>query len=229
MPKAMPQFETGAEALGSRRPRPMADSPVLLEIACGDLREAMAADDGRADRIELCSALELDGLTPSLGTAVEVMRQLTTPFVAMVRPRAGNYVYTPLELSVMLQDAQLLLDAGAAGIVVGCLDGNGEVDFRPCKQLAAVAGESDVVFHRAFDQVTDRFTALETLIDLGFKRVLTSGGAKTALEGARQIRALVEQADGRIEILPAGGIREHNVEAVIRQTGCEQVHLSLRP
>lgn len=225
---AAPQLETGARAQTDRRLRLMANTRILLEIACGDLREALAADDGRADRIELCSALELDGLTPSLGTAVEVMRHLTTPFVAMVRPRSGDFVYTPLELSVMLQDAQLLLDAGAAGIVLGCLNDDGEVDFRPCKQLVALAGESDVVFHRAFDQVKDRFTALETLIDLGFKRVLTSGGAKTALEGARNIRTLVEQADGRIEILPAGGIREHNVEAVIKQTGCEQVHLSLR-
>ena len=201
---------------------------ITLEIACGDLRDALAAESARADRVELCSALELEGLTPSLGTAVEAYRLLSIPFVAMVRPRAGDFVYGSGELGVMLRDAQLLLDAGAQGIVVGCLTSGGTVDARACEQFVALAGESETVFHRAFDRIRDQMTALQTLMDLGFTRVLTSGGAPTAAQGAKKIRSFVERSAGRIEILPAGGIRENNVEAVITQTGCTQIHLSRR-
>jgi copper homeostasis protein len=206
----------------------MKQRPIILEIACGDLRDALAAESARADRIELCSALDLEGLTPSLGTAVEVFRRISVPFVGMVRPRAGDFVYSSGELSVMLRDAQLLMDAGASGIVVGCLTNSGTIDARACEQFVALAGESETVFHRAFDRVKDQMVALQTLMDLGFTRILTSGGAPTALSGARRIRQFVERAAGRIEILPAGGIRENNVEAVVLQTGCEQVHLSRR-
>jgi copper homeostasis protein len=201
---------------------------IQLEIACGDLNDALAADAARSDRIELCSALELEGLTPSLGTAVEVYRLARTPFVAMVRPRPGDFVYSRAEQEVMLRDAQLLMDAGAEGIVLGCLTSSGTVDARACEPFVALAGDADTVFHRAFDRIRDQLAALEVLMDLGFTRVLTSGGAPTALAGARKIRALMERAAGRIEILPAGGIRENNVEAVVTQTGCDQVHLSRR-
>ena len=128
----------------------------------------------------------------------------------------------------MVRDAQLLLDANVAGIVFGCLTRDGLVDAHACEPFVALAVGTETVFHRAFDQIKDQLSALDVLIELGITRVLTSGGAKTALEGARRIRALVERAAGRIEILPAGGIREENVEAVVKQTGCEQVHLSRR-
>jgi copper homeostasis protein len=201
---------------------------ILLEIACGDLRDAIAAAEGGADRLELCSALELDGLTPSLGTALEVYRSAGVQFVAMVRPRAGDFVYGDDEVGVMLHDAQLLLDAGANGIVVGCLTRDHEIDARACARFAALAEGHAVVFHRAFDRIKEPFGALEILVDLGFTRILTSGGTKTALEGVKRLRELVERADGRIQILPGGGIRENNVEAVVKQTGCSQVHLSRR-
>ena len=216
------QGRTGSGARGSR------ESRILLEIACGDLRDAMAAASGGADRLELCSALELDGLTPSLGTALEVYRAARVEFVAMVRPRAGDFVYSDAEVLVMLHDAQLLLDAGAAGIVVGCLTRDKEIDARACARFAALADGSSIVFHRAFDRVKEPAAALEMLVDLGFTRILTSGGKKTALEGVKEIRELVQRADGRIEILPGGGIREDNVDVVVKQTGCSQVHLSRR-
>ncbi len=201
---------------------------ILLEIACGGLDDVLAAVRAGADRLELCSALELGGLTPSLGAALEVRGVTSTPFVAMVRPRAGDFAYSPAELRVMERDANLLLEAGASGIAFGCLTAEGSVDAESCRRVVRCAGASETVFHRAFDEVGDQLHALDLLVDLGVTRVLTSGGAKTALEGARRLRALVERAGGRIEILPAGGIREHNVEAVVRQTGCEQVHLSRR-
>lgn len=208
---------------------------ITLEIACGSIQDAMIADRGGADRLELCSAMELGGLTPSLGLAFEVSERCTTPFVAMIRPRAGGFRFGGPDLAVMERDASLLLEAGASGIVFGCLTGDGDVDVKACRRLMRAAGRNEsvfhpveAVFHRAFDEARDQLGALDVLIDLGFTRVLTSGGAKTALEGVARIRQLVEKAAGRIEILPGGGIREHNVEAVVKQTGCEQVHLSRR-
>ncbi|HEY2806168.1 MAG TPA: copper homeostasis protein CutC [Gemmatimonadales bacterium] len=201
---------------------------ILLELACGSLDDALAAVRARADRIELCSALELEGLTPSLGTALEVDRFTSVPFVAMVRPRAGDFVYSLAELRVMDRDARLLAEAGASGIVFGCLTHEGRVDEASCDRVLSACNGCETVFHRAFDQVKDQLEALDVLIGLGVTRVLTSGGAKTALEGVKKIRALIERAEGRIEILPAGGIRDHNVESVIKQTGCDSVHLSRR-
>lgn len=201
---------------------------IVLELACGSLDDALAAVRAHADRIELCSALELDGLTPSLGTALEVDRISSVPFIAMVRPRSGDFVYSLAEIRVMDRDARLLMEAGASGIAFGCLTREGRIDEQSCERILSACNGSDTVFHRAFDQIADQLEALEILMRLGVTRVLTSGGAKSALEGAKQIRSLVERAAGQIEILPAGGIREENVEAVIRQTGCDAVHLSRR-
>lgn len=159
---------------------------------------------------------------------LEVADLVDAPFLAMIRPRAGDFVCSTAELAVMERDAALLLDAGAEGIVFGCLTKDREVDVEACRRLIEVAGHAETVFHRAFDEARSAFQALDDLIGLGVTRVLTSGGAKTALEGVGRIRALVERAEGRIDILPGGGIREHNVEAVVRQTGCHQVHLSRR-
>jgi copper homeostasis protein len=203
-------------------------SRILVEICCENLADAVAAEAARADRLELAQALELGGLTPSPGLALVVGARVTIPFVAMVRPRGGDFVYKGAELSVMERDAGLLLEAGAAGIVFGCLTSDDRLDEQACARLIAAADDADVVFHRAFDRLKDPFDALETLIDLGVSRVLTSGGAGTALEGADRIRMLVERAAGRIEILPGGGIREENVEQLVRRTRCTQVHLSRR-
>ena len=200
---------------------------LLLEIACGSIADARVAATG-ADRLELCAALEVGGLTPSIGAALEVDAAVAVPFVAMLRPRAGDFVCSVAELAVMERDAALLLEAGASGIVFGCLTQDGQVDVLACRRLIEVAGAAETVFHRAFDEARAPFEALETLADLGLTRILTSGGARTALEGVARIRALVDRAAGRIEMLPGGGIREHIVAAVVRQTGCDQVHLSRR-
>lgn len=203
-------------------------SRIVVEICCENLADAVAAEAARADRLELAQALELGGLTPSPGLVLVVGSHVGVPFVAMVRPRGGDFVYSGAEVDMMERDAGLLLEAGASGIVLGCLTRDDRIDERACERLIAVADRAEVVFHRAFDRLDDPLDALETLIDLGVSRVLTSGGAKTALEGAERIRALIERADGRIEILPGGGIREENVEQVVRRTGCTQVHLSRR-
>jgi len=203
-------------------------SRILLEIACASVADAIAATRGGADRLELCSALELQGLTPTPGMLTAVCRRVDLPVMVMVRPRAGSAVYTSTEWAVMESDAELLIHGGAAGIVFGALDGRGRVDERRCRGMALLAEGAETVFHRAFDEIADPMVALESLIACGVTRVLTSGGAPTALEGAERIRALVEHAADRIEILPGGGIREGNVAEVVRRTGCAAVHLSRR-
>src|SRR5690348_7055655 len=198
-------------------------SKLTLEISCPSAGDGTAAAAAGADRIELCSSVFLGGLTPSAGTIVEARARLTVPFVVMLRPRRGGFCYTDLEFAEMERDAEFAITHGTAGLVFGILQKDGAVDRRRCKQLKHIAGKRASIFHRAFDIVPEPFRALDELIDLGFTRVLTSGQQQNSLEGADLIKRLVEHANGRIEILPAGGIRPNNVKEVLRRTGCRQV------
>jgi copper homeostasis protein len=207
--------------------------PVLLETIVSSLDDARAAAAGGADRFELCSALALGGLTPSLGLLEAIKQELATPVIFMVRPREGGMAYTEGEFRVMERDAALALEAGADGLVFGFLTADGAVDVARCRRFlegvwrTAGARRVQFVFHRAFDVAADPATALEQLIDLGCTRVLTSGRAARAVDGLEAIRRTKEQAAGRIEILPGGGIRVENVAEVVRATGVDQVHLSI--
>jgi copper homeostasis protein len=206
---------------------------VLLEVCVESVDDAKAAARGGAGRIELNAALTLDGLTPSIGLLAEVRRAVGArfPVIAMARPRAGDFVYSDSEFRVLLRDAALALEHGADGIAFGILTASGDVDMKRCRRVMGVTktGASVVaVFHRAFDQVRDPFAALEQLIDLGVRRVMTSGHQPTALRGARLIAELLDHAAGRIEILPAGGIRPANARAIVDRTRCDQLHSSLR-
>lgn len=204
---------------------------ILLETIVSSLHDARAAAAGGSDRFELCSALALGGLTPSLGLLRAIKAELSIPVMFMVRPREGGMAYTDGEVAVMEQDAELALEAGADGLVFGFLTPEGGVDTWQCqaflKRCSRVAAGKHWVFHRAIDVVGDGETALEQLIDLGFTRVLTSGRARLAVAGVAEIRRMIEQADGRIEVLPGGGIRLNNVLDVVRQTGASQVHLAV--
>jgi copper homeostasis protein len=202
--------------------------PVLLEVCVASVDDARTAVAGGAKRLELNSALTLGGLTPSLGLMIEVRRHVPVPVVAMVRPRPGGFGYSDTDFDVMRRDADLLLQHGADGLAFGLLTEKGDVDRRRCRILRDVCGEREVVFHRAFDVTPDPFAALEVLIDLGFTRVMTSGQEATATEGAELIAELRERAAGRIEVMAAAGINAGNVAALVRRTGCRQVHASVR-
>lgn len=199
---------------------------ILLEIVCAAMDDAVEAQAGGADRIELGSAASLGGLTPSLGTLIEVKRRTSLPVVAMVRPREGGFCYSHDEFVAMLRDTELFLSKGADGLVFGVLREDGSLDTERCRQINNLVRPREAVFHRAFDVVPDPAIALEELIDIGITRVLTSGQKRTALEGAPLIASLIQQARGRIEVLPAGRIRPDNVAEVVAATGCTQVHLS---
>lgn len=199
---------------------------MIVEAVCCSLEDALAAERAGASRVELCSAIELGGLTPSVGLVRAVKEKCGLPAVAMVRPRAGGFAYRSHEIEVMARDCRALLEAGIDGLVIAALTPGRLVDEAACALLLNMAGDGkQLVFHRAFDATPDLFASLETLITLGFTRILTSGGSDTALEGASTLRRLVEQAKGRIEILPAGGVRASNARAILAQSGATQLHL----
>ena len=199
---------------------------IPIEIVCCSVDDCVEAVAGGADRIELCGAITLGGLTPSIGTLFEAKRNVNIPIVAMVRPRGAGFHYTDHEFETMLADATALIDYGADGLVFGILDGDGRLDTSRMQRLVDICGDRDKVCHRCFDVVPDPFSTLDQLIDLGMTRLLTSGQRAYATDGVDLIRRLVERADGRIEILPAGGLRMHNIIDFISSTGSRCVHLA---
>lgn len=206
----------------------MAAGKLLLEVCIDSVEDAEAARDGGADRLELNAALGVGGLTPSLGCLIEVKAAVDLPVMVMIRPRPGGFAYSDAEFRVMLRDLALALDHGADGLVFGVLRADGCVDRERCRRLVEAASGRPAVFHRAIDVTPDPFEALETLIELGFERVMTSGQEENAYQGAATIAALIERARGRIEVLPAGGINRFTLADVVARTGCDQVHGSLR-
>ena len=200
---------------------------ILFEVCCGCTEDAVQAERGGADRIELNSALFLGGLTPSIG-ALEVK----IPVMCMVRPREGGFCYTAFDYDTVCRDALALVRAGADGIVFGFLNDDGTVDAARCAdflgRVRAENPEVETVFHRAIDVVPDVFAALDTLTALGVTRVLTSGQRASAPQGAETIRKMLAHAAGRIDILPGGGINAGNVRGFIAETGVKSVHASAR-
>ena len=197
---------------------------VLVEV-CVDTTEGLAeAIRGGAGRIELCSALDLGGLTPSVG----MMRRAAgsgVPVFAMIRPRAGDFVWSPDEMAVMEQDIEAARLAGLQGVVLGASRPDGRLDTDVLDLLIRRAGDMSRTLHRCFDLVPDPLQALEQAIDLGFARILTSGGQKTAAEGAAQIATLLDRARGRIIILPGSGIRAGTI-GPLRRLPLSEVHSS---
>jgi copper homeostasis protein len=200
---------------------------ILLEICCGSIDDAIEAQRGGADRVELCSALFLGGLTPSLGTLQEAKARLKIPVIVMVRPRSGGFCYTDAEFATMERDAALAIEHGADGVVFGILKRDGAVDLERTRRIRELIGlHRQAVFHRAFDVTPEPLRAVDQLVDLGITRILTSGQENTVAQGVGLIRAVIEHARGRIEIMPGGGIMPHEIAMVIERTGCTQIHLT---
>lgn len=201
----------------------------LLEVCVDDIAGLDAAQQGGADRIELCSSLGCGGLTPSAGLMAEAARH-SLPVIALIRPRSGGFVYSEAEARVMLHDIARAAELGLAGVAIGALTPARQLDLPLLERLirAAADGQLQLTLHRAFDLVRDPGAALEAAIALGFQRVLTSGGAPTATAGTAQLAALVRQSQGRIRILAGSGIRPGNVTALLAATGVHEVHASCR-
>ncbi len=206
----------------------MAHQINVLEVCVASVQDAIEAVAGGADRLELNAALELGGLTPTAGQLTEVKQVAAVPIIVMVRPRGAGFCYSPAELRVMLRDAESLLESGADGIAVGVLTEGGRPAEDVCRQLVRLAGARQIVFHRAFDAVKDPRQALGQLSELGFTRVMTSGQAPSAWEGAGRIATWQEEFGAVLELLPAAGVNPDNAAQLLRRTGCHQLHGSFR-
>ncbi len=197
---------------------------VLFEVCVEGVDGVLAAAEAGAKRVELCASLFTGGLSPSPGTVAEAVKIPDVDIMCMVRPREGDFCYTDAEFATMLSDIEAYKAAGVSGVVFGVLMPDGTIDKLRTAALVARARPMLVTFHRAFDVTVDSYAALEDLISLGIDRVLTSGQAATAPLGAEVIAKLVEQAAGRIIILPGCGIEPGNVVELIRATGVTEVH-----
>ena len=200
---------------------------VLLEICATSLDYAVAAERAGADRIELCSDLECGGVTPSIRSMKAVRARLRIPIHVLIRPRAGDFVYSAREFSVMGEAIQTAKDVKMDGIVVGILDRDSRVDVARTRQLVELAQPLPVTFHRAFDETRSWRDSLEAVIQTGAKRLLTSGCRPKATEGLATLAGLVKVAGKRLSVMPGGGITPANVVRVVRATSAGEVHASL--
>lgn len=201
---------------------------ILLETCCGSAEDAIEAYKAGSPRVELCSNLFLGGLTPSIGSLRLVKKETNLCVMAMVRPREGGFCYTDTEFRVMMEDAASMLNEGADGLVFGFLHEDGTVNLERTAELVKLckgAGKQSV-FHRAFDVVPDWKTALDSLAGLGVTRILTSGQEYDVSLATDTVREMIRYAGERIEVMPGAGITLKNVERVIRETGCSQIHLA---
>jgi len=202
---------------------------VDVEIAVQDVTGVLVARAAGADRVELCIALATGGMTPPIGL-VEAAVGTGMPVHPLVRTRPGGFVYDPSELDVLVRDVRAAVRAGAAGVVVGALRPDREVDEYAVAALVDAAGGAGVTFHRALDVVPDRRRALDRLADLGVTRVLTSGGADRAVAGRGELADLVQHArvsGGRVQVMAGGGVRVPDIGELVR-AGVDAVHLSAR-
>lgn len=207
---------------------PAPPGPPLLEVCVDSVDDVVVAQSAGADRIELCAALAEGGLTPSPGIVQEALARATVPLHAMVRPRGGDFLYSAAEFGAMLADVAALAKLGVAGIVFGCLTNDGDVDIERNSALVAAADGASTTFHRAFDMAHDPFEALEAAIACGFDRILTSGQAPTAMDGAMRLRELREAAGERIGVIGCGSVRADSIGSLIRLTGLREFHLGPR-
>jgi len=195
----------------------------LLEVCVDSPNGLLAAIQAGADRIELCSSLALQGLTPTPGLMALAGRQ-AVPSYPMIRPHPGEFRYSPLDVDVMRGDIDAARAAGLAGVVIGANRPSGELDEEVLAALVEHAQGLRLTLHRAFDLVPDFAKALEIAVDLGFERILTSGGARTAMQGAETLRDLVVRAGDRISIMAGSGVTTANLAELVRKTGVREVH-----
>ena len=200
----------------------------ILEICAGSVESAIAARDGGAQRIELCAALEVGGVTPSAGLIAEARKVNGLTLNVIIRPRGGDFLYNEYEVACMEEDIRTCRSLGVDGVVIGALTAEGDIDSAACQRLINAAEGMSVTFHRAFDMCRNPQKALEELIALGCHRVLTSGQAATAQTGIPLLKELVKQADNRIIIMPGCGVNSNNAAKILQATGANEIHASAR-
>jgi copper homeostasis protein len=202
------------------------DKRIVLEVCVDSVEAAMAAQEGGADRVELCADLLEGGITPSGGAIQLACERLGIPVNVIIRPRGGDFCYSDVEFEGMKRNIDLAMEAGANGVVIGILNADGTVDVERTGALVERARPLSVTYHRAFDVARDPYQALEALIGLGIDRVLTSGQEPSVLEGLDLIVDLVRAAGERIVVMPGGGVTERNVAKIVAASGVKEIHVA---
>jgi copper homeostasis protein len=201
---------------------------VLLEIAVFNIESAILAADSGADRLELCENPYEGGTTPSYGFLKNASDIISIPVFPIIRPRGGDFLYSNAEFNQICYDIELCKDLGFKGIVCGLLLSDGTIDYKRTAQLVSLAGNMQFTFHRAFDRAIQPFEALETIIETGANRILTSGQVPNAFDGKELIQQLIQKANKRIIIMPGSGVRSNNIKALQLFTGAQELHSSAR-
>ena len=201
----------------------------LFEVCANGVESCLAAQEGGADRVELCAGIPEGGTTPSYGEIKQARRVLTTTRLhVIIRPRGGDFLYSDLEVERMAMDIAVCRELGVDGVVFGCLNADGTVNVEQNSYLMECSKGMSVTCHRAFDRVTNPEQALETIIELGFDRILTSGQQPKAIQGVDLLAKLNRQAAGRIILLAGSGVTEQNIRAIQEATGLHEFHFSAR-
>ena len=199
----------------------------LLEISVESVEAAVAAERGGADRIELCGNLSAGGVTPSAELTAAARSRIHILIFTMIRPRAGDFVYSAGEFATMQKEIETAKESGVNGVVLGILDSNHHVDVDRTRKLVELARPLPTTFHRAFDECPDLPRTLEDVIRTGAARILTSGGAAGAREGAAVLERLVASAGNRIVIVPGAGINAANIAEIMEKTRAREFHSGL--
>lgn len=200
----------------------------ILEVCVGSVASTIAARDGGAKRVELCAALEIGGITPSVGLVREMRQVEGIEMNVLIRARGGDFLYDESEIAAMEHDIVEAGRLGADGVVIGALTADGDIDMVCCRRLIKAAGSMNVTFHRAFDMCRNPLKALEDIISLGCSRLLTSGQAATALAGLPLLCDLVKAAKGRIIIMPGCGVKSSNAATIVNESGAVEIHASAK-
>jgi copper homeostasis protein len=203
-------------------------SKIVLEIAAFSIEAALNALHAGADRIEFCENPMEGGTTPSYGNLLLLSQITKQPIFPIIRPRGGDFLYTDREFQVMQNDLMACQQLGFKGAVIGLLNADGSIDTKRTSALIQAAGNMEISFHRAFDRCKDPFLALEQLIDMGCKRILTSGQVPNVNNAIPMMQQLVEKAKDRMIILPGSGVRADNIATIVKATGAKEMHSSAR-
>ena len=197
----------------------------MIKEACVEsFEKALEAQSNGANRIELCENLAVGGTTPSYGTVKICLEKLNIPIFPMIRARGGNFVYSKDEIEIMKEDIKIFKELGVKGVVLGCLTSDNKIDLELAKELVDLAYPMEVTFHKAIDEILNPLDYIDDLVNIGIKRILTSGGKATALEGKDLINEMIKKSNGRLKIVVAGKVTKGNLNGLSNLISADEFH-----
>ena len=197
----------------------------MIKEACVEsFEKALEAQSNGANRIELCENLAVGGTTPSYGTVKICLEKLNIPIFPMIRARGGNFVYSKDEIKIMKEDIKIFKELGVKGVVLGCLTSDNKIDLELTKELVDLAYPMEVTFHKAIDEILNPLDYIDDLVNIGIKRILTSGGEATALEGKDLINEMIKKSNGRLKIVVAGKVTKENLNRLSNLISADEFH-----